>query len=122
MKRTLQNTVPVLAANATSFKKVQAVLEPGRYIGVAVYKSAANNNNTGTVRASIQNSAGEYIADLVHIDDYRSRDTAYLQGCKPIRVDGGSQVTITIIAEANFTADTSFDFVFVADPAECHFP
>lgn len=115
MKNKLQDVVILSAANGTDYKKEFKVLEPGIYVGVCYYPSAEDHNNPGMVRAIIKNKAGEPIADLVNIRDYRSRETGYLNGCKPIYFEGGQQVTVEIFASQPFAADTDFDFVFVTD-------
>lgn len=111
--RTIEDVIAVRVLQNATTATVTKKLNPGRIIGVMAYKSDAKSFNTGMVRASIKDSQGFEVSKLQHIDNYRSRDCQYLDGAKPLDIEGGQSYTIDIMATAPFSNNLDVDFIFV---------
>ena len=75
-------------------------------------KPTANHNNPGMVRAEVKVN-GRVIAPLQPIDNFRSKEVAFIEDGQPIENIGGCQVEVNVIAPNAFTAATELDFVFI---------
>lgn len=85
----------------------------GRIIAVAIYKK--NGENTGIVRASITDGSGEEVAPLCHIDNYRDREAAFIEGKMPVdfEVGGSKELYLNIKATEVFTTELVGDLMLV---------
>ena len=90
-------------------------LPPGKIIAVAAFFRDYSAINPGFVRASIKDASGLDISNMQSISNYRDREAGYLEGKKPLQINGGSPVTVTVQATAAFTSNFLVDFVFVYD-------
>ncbi|HEX8269770.1 MAG TPA: hypothetical protein VF581_07750 [Flavobacterium sp.] len=110
---TTEEIINITAESGTNYATETRRLNPGKIIGVMAYKSATDNNNPGFVSMNVKNSAGTEVSKLQHIDNYRSREAAYLDGVKPLSLEGGQSYKIEIQASANFTSDLLVQVIFV---------
>lgn len=88
--------------------------EAGKIIGcVAFPREQSDLKNPDFVNVSLQDSAGVFLSKQQDIRNYRSRDAKYSEGCKPLNVEGGNQMTLRVHSKTAFTADFSFQFILV---------
>lgn len=112
--KTIEQVIPITVLNATFGGNVSMALPPGKIIRVAAFfRSDYSAINTGFVRASIKDFTGLEVSQMQSIDNYRDREADYLNGKKPLPIDGGSMVTVTVQATKAFTDEFLVDFVFV---------
>lgn len=106
-----EDIVTVKILSGTTGRTESQTLEAGDIERVvAIYK---NQNNDSLVRASIKGSTSEPIAKSQPIENFRSREVEYSKDGRPISITGGQRVTITVLSETEFLADTEIDFVFI---------
>lgn len=114
MKRNfVEHTVNVAIANGSTGGNQQFTLPAGNVIAVAAFYD--NSKFPGIVRASIKNAAGFEVSQFQDIRNLRDREAGYLEGKKPLFMDGGQSGRIEIVTDGGtaFGAATSIDFVFV---------
>lgn len=118
MKNTLEFVAPLTVASGSSTNSVDFTPLKGRVIGCMVYSKGGAN--TGMVRVVIKDNAGTEISRLQSIDNYRSRETEYLKGAKPLNIEtGGRTFTYQVIATAVFSTDLVTDLIFIYEPETC---
>ncbi len=111
--KTTEFPIPVLVPNGANTVTATRMTNPGKIIGVVFYPEESGLHNPGMVRASVQDSSGNTVSYLQNVNNYRSRDCEYLKGAKPLEIEGGQNLTITIVATSPFTANTNLDFIFI---------
>lgn len=110
-RTTIERVFELTVASGTTGDKTDFFLPEGKILGCMVYKG--DLNNPGYVRASIKNTGGEFISELQHIDNYRSREAAYLDGIKPLQIEGGKTYIFEVLATEQFTGDFMSELIFV---------
>lgn len=110
-RSTIEHIVPLTVAAGSTSNKERFELPAGKILGCMIYKGELNN--TGFVRASIKNVGGEFISELQHIDNYRSREASYVDGIKPLQIEGGKTYTYEVLATEAFTGDFLTEMIFV---------
>lgn len=111
--KTIEEVISLTVTNGTSTNFKTKMLGAGKIVGVCAYFSDVSAKNPGFVRASIKDANGYEVSQMQNIENYRSRETEYLKGIKPIPLDGGTEYTVTILASDNFTSGFLADFIFV---------
>ena len=115
MNNTIEDVLILDVPAGVTVKDARKELRPGRIIGVVVYGEDDSNGNSSVVRLSLKDSTGADICKLQNIKNYRSREAAYLVGCKPLDIKGGQIVTAEVVAKNAFRG-TSFDVIFIYAP------
>lgn len=114
LKKTIEHTVAVtVVLGASTATSTAITLPPGKIVAVVAFFDDYSSINVGFVRASIKDGNGVEVSQMQSIRNYRDREAGYIAGKKPLPMDGGGLVYITIQATANFSADFLTDFVFV---------
>lgn len=110
----LEKIISITVLGASKSGQATETLDDGEIERVVCYSSSNddNHNNTSMVRAEIV-SNGKQIASMQPVDHFRSRNVKVEEDGKPIPNVAGRKVQIVVVADENFTADTSFDFVFI---------
>jgi translation elongation factor P/translation initiation factor 5A len=110
----LEKIISITVLSASKSGQATETLDDGEIERVVCYSSSndGNHNNTSMVRAEIV-SNGKQIASMQPVDHFRSRNVKVEEDGKPIPNVAGRKVQIVVVADENFTADTSFDFVFI---------
>lgn len=117
--KTYEQVVPVTVLTGTTGQVSNLTnLPPGKIIAVAAFFRDYSGINPGFVRASIKDVTGFEVSQMQSISNYRDRESGYLEGKKPLQLDGGSPITVTVQATAAFTSNFLVDFVFVYDTSE----
>ncbi len=117
--KTHEQVVPVTVSSGASGQASNLInLPPGKIIAVAAFFRDYSGINSGFVRASIKDVNGFEVSPMQSISNYRDREAGYLEGKKPLQMDGGSPITVTVQATAAFTSNFLVDFVFVYDTTE----
>jgi hypothetical protein len=117
--KTQEQVVPVTVSAGASGQVSNLInLPPGKIVAVAAFFRDYSAINSGFVRASIKDVTGFEVSQMQSISNYRDREAGYLEGKKPLQLDGGSPVTVTVQATAPFTSNFLVDFVFVYDTTE----
>lgn len=111
-KSTIEEVVTLDIESGNSTGKVRFELPAGEIIRCAIFaKSAAENPSM--VRASIKTIGGEDICRLQCIENYRDREGDYIEGKKPISIEGGKSYVYEIIADTEFTEKYLTDLIIV---------
>jgi|GEM_PF-364564 len=116
MKAFIEEVVNLTIASGASSGSVQFTPQPGKILGVKIFK--AGGANDGLVNASVRGSNGDYLSRPQHIDNYRSREVAYMQDFKPMPYQGGSPLTWEIQATDTFSSDLVAQLIVVYAPIE----
>lgn len=101
------------SANSVDFGTLK-----GHVIGCVIY---AKGDNPGFVRASIKDNAGKEVSRLQSIENYRSRDTSYQKGCKPLNLMAENRTfTLEVQATQPFTTDFYAEVIFIYKAETCN--
>ncbi|MEE1899583.1 hypothetical protein V1389_14635 [Flavobacterium rakeshii] len=79
--------------------------QAGLVIGCVIFHNEAPN--TGMVQASIKTDNGESVSAMSHIENYRSREAGYKEGCKPLYLETGNKNYVFEVS-----SDKAFDEEF----------
>lgn len=112
MNNTIEDVLILRVPVGTRTADARKQLRTGTIVGVVAYP-ADKAARAGVVRVSIKDSSGQDICPMQNIENYRSREAGYIAGAKPLDIQGGQAVTIELIADENFAAATTFDFIFI---------
>lgn len=107
---TIEEVFPLLVEAGQNGNKTKFFLPSGKILGCSIY--TGNRDNPGTVRASIKSISGEDISKSQHIDNYRNRDAKYMEGFKPLNINGGKDYVFEIVADEPFNANLNADLIF----------
>lgn len=119
LKKTIEYVIPVTVNNGTNTAQVSQQLPAGKICRVVAFFRDYSGINAGFVRASIQDTNGVEVSKMQSIENYANRQGGdYFSSKKPLPMDAGQNVTITIQATANFTGNFLADFVFVYEPED----
>lgn len=120
LKRPIEYVIPITVASGTNIgQSLPQMLPAGKIKCVAAFFKDYSAINAGFVRASIQDGNGLDVSRMQSIDNYTTRQGGdYYSSKKPLPMDAGQNVTVTIQATANFTAPFLVDFVFVYEPED----
>jgi len=99
-----------LAVAATSVTQTSN-LPAGQVIAVAAFFDDSRFNDI--VRVSIKDFSGFEVSKMQDIRNLRDREAAYLQGKKPLYLEGGQNISITLQTATAISVASSVDFVFV---------
>lgn len=114
LKKTIEHVIPVVVASGSASETSQPItLPPGKVVAVCAFFDDYSGSNAGFVRASIKDGNGVEVSQMQSIKNYRDREAGYIAGKKPLPMQGGSTVYVTVQATENFTSDFLVDFVFV---------
>lgn len=110
LEKIISITIPINGKSGSASE----TLDAGEVIGVVAYSSSKDNNhnNASMVRAEIATN-GSLVSNMQPVDHYRSRDVKVQEDGKPVFEIGGKKVDITVVSSSVFTAETTFDFVFI---------
>lgn len=115
MNNSYTSVIPVSIANGTKTGSESMKIDPGKTVRLVVFSSAGVNdnfNNPNLVRVEVKVN-GQPIIPLQPLSMLRSREVASDTDGVKIPDVGNRVVDVAVISASNFTADTSFDFVFV---------
>lgn len=84
-------------------------------IQCAIYKSGGAN--AGLVQASIAVD-GIMVSEMQPIDNYRSREAAYLEN-KPCHFESGKRIRFEVRADQNFTTNGKIILILVKEKIDC---
>lgn len=115
LNKTIEKVISLTVLARSSSNAATVTLPAGKITHVAAFfrPYADSGINNGFVRASIKDVNGEEVSQMQSIQNYRDREAGYLQGKKPLPVDGGNNYTVTVQATENFNEDFLVEFVFV---------
>ena len=111
MRNYIEHVVNVPLAIGDTSKTVNTALPSGKIIAVAAFFDTTKF--PGIVRASVKDFSGMEISKMQDIRNLRDREAGYLEGKKPLFLDGGTNASITIQPTSAITDASSVDFVFV---------
>lgn len=111
--KTIEEVIPVTVVSGTNGKSESRSLPAGEISHVCAFYSDPSTRNAGFVRASIKDVSGNEISQMQNIANYRDREAGYLEAKKPLPINGGQTVTVSILATENFSDNFLVDFVFV---------
>lgn len=111
MSRYRNVVVPIKILSGSNSGSVSVSTEAG-FIRRAVIASSVPAN-TGMVRASIEGSNGEKIAEMQALDVFKIRNVEYALDGVPVNVNGGGQITFKVLATDNFSADFVADLILI---------
>ena len=114
MNNTVEDYIGLQVNAGAATNRATQTLQPGKIIGVMAYNNGAAN--AGYVRGRILDKSGAEICKLQDIRNFRSREAAYHDSYKPIIANGGENITVEVVATANFAANYLVDFIFVYEP------
>lgn len=84
----------------------------GHIVGCVIIQRGGDN--PGMIRAGIKNQAQEPLSEMQAIENYRSREACYLEGCKPLNfIADGSAIYLNVLATAAFTTDFHADLILI---------
>lgn len=69
-------------------------------------------HNTGFINASIENDNGGELSIMQHIDNYRSRNSSYLDA-KPLYAEGGNRMHFLIKSDQPFTGNFKAQLILI---------
>lgn len=96
------------------FSKTMPTLQ-GDIVACVVYHG--EKNNTGFVRASIEDYGGKPLSKTQAIENYRSRDNVdYYKSGKPLFIEGGAEITFSVNATDAFTEDFKAELILIYGP------
>ena len=113
LNKTIEKVISLTVLAGSSSNAATVTLPAGKITHVAAFFRDYSAINPGFVRASIKDVNGEEVSQMQSLENYRDREAGYLEGKKPLPVDGGNNYTVTIQATSNFTASFLVEFVFV---------
>ena len=119
LKKPIEYVIPITVASGTQTNQVTMSLPSGKIkCFTAIFRDYAAIQ-TGFVRASVQDSNGVDVSMMQSIDNLATRQGGdYYTSKKPLPIDAGQSLTVTVQATANFTGNFLVDFVFVYEPEE----
>jgi hypothetical protein len=119
LKKPIEYVIPVTVSNGDTNAQSSAQLPPGKIKCVTAFFRDYSAIQAGYVRSAIQDSNGEDVSKMQSIENYATRQGGnYYDSKKPLPMDAGQLVTITVLATAAFTGDFLVDYVFVYEPEE----
>lgn len=111
MKNFVEHVVNVALVVGDTSVTVNTALPSGKVIAVAAFYD--NGKFNGITRASIKDFSGMEISKMQDIRNLRDREAGYLEGKKPLFIDGGTTASITVQPTEALVGATSIDFIFV---------
>lgn len=119
LKKPIEYVISVTVGTGTSTNQATLQLPAGKIKCVTAFFRDYSAINAGFVRASVQDGNGQEVSRMQSIDNYATRQGGdYYSSKKPLPMDAGQNVTVTVQATANFTAPFLVDFVFVYEPED----
>lgn len=112
MSRYRNSIVPITIVSGTNGGSTPGITTEAGFITRAIIVSSVPNN-AGMVRAAIEGTNGEKLAEMQPLEVFRSRDVNYETDGVPVNVQGGGLITLKILATANFGADFVADLILV---------
>lgn len=111
---TLEHVISVVVLNSTKGNQNSIKLPAGKITHVAAfYPKDYAVSNKGFVRAAITDVNGVEVSKMQSIDNYRDREAGYLEGKKPLNIEGGNFFTVAVQATELFNLDFQVEMVFV---------
>ncbi len=110
----MQEIISMVVKAGTNGNKVHKLIPNGKVVQSVIYTPEVLNNK-GFVRASILDGSESPLSKLQDIRNYRSREAGYFEN-KPLKINGGQNIHLEVIATQNFTADTLVELVLDYDP------
>jgi hypothetical protein len=111
MRNFVEHVVNVPLAIGDTSKTIPTALPSGKIIAVAAFYD--QTKFPGITRASIKDFSGMEVSKMQDIRNLRDREAGYLEGKKPLFLDGGTNASITVQPTSAITDASSIDFVFV---------
>lgn len=111
--KTLEYIIPITVLSGTTGNTAQAKLPSGKITHAAVFYRDYTTANDGFVRVAITDASGQDISKMQSIENYRDRNAGYLEGKKPLDIEGGNIFNFIIQASIAFKTDFMAELVFV---------
>lgn len=114
LNRPVEYVIPLTVSSGTNTNQATAQLPPGKICRVVAFFRDYSAINAGFVRASVQDTNGVEVSKMQSIDNYANRQGGdYYSSKKPLPMEAGQTVTVTVQASVNFTGPFLVDFLFV---------
>ncbi|HRB72434.1 hypothetical protein [Flavobacterium sp. UBA4197] len=95
----------------SSYDFFSSKLVSGCLVGVVIYH---NNQDGDFIQAALKDDSGIEICKMQHLENYRSRNASYLEGCKPLPMDPlGKTYTLEIKALEPLRNDLVGQMIFI---------
>lgn len=118
-KRFTEEVISIKVDSGTSVNNVTKKLKAGKIIGLRGFTNGAEAGVAGLVRAEITDSTGFAVCPLQPVSNFKpTSGGGYQESSKPLRIEGGQALTLSVIAQANFAADFYMDLVVVYEIEE----
>lgn len=111
--KTLEYIIPLTVLSGTTGNTNSVKLPAGKITHVAIFYRDYSAANDGFVRAAITDVSGTEVSKMQSIDNYRDREAGYLEGKKPLNIEGGNIFNFIIQATLNFKTNFIAELVFV---------
>jgi len=119
VKNTKENVQRLIVKKDELSAEIMFTPEAGKIIGCVAYPRDENDlKNTDFVNVSLQDNNGGFLSKSQDIRNYRSRNSEYTTGCKPLNVLGGTQMTLRVESKTPFTDDFAFQFILIYEKEE----
>ncbi|MFN3941495.1 MAG: hypothetical protein ACK4K1_02520 [Flavobacterium sp.] len=103
----------VIPAGINNREKVSFQPPVGKVVGLLIYTNDKQPRN-GNIRAELREYTGKEISKLQDIRNYRSRESGYFDGCKPVDFDAnGTSLDFEIIADDVFDNDFTAELILI---------
>ena len=114
MQNTKEHIQVITVKDGDNTNEVVFKPEAGKIIGCVAYvKDDSDLGNSDFVNLSLQDHDGQYLSKMQDVRNYRSRDAKYSEGCKPLNVEGGNNMTLRVASKQPFSKDFTLQFILV---------
>lgn len=111
--KTLEYIIPLTVQSGTTGNTASVKLPAGKITHAAIFYRDYSSVNSGFVRAAITDVSGTEVSRMQSINNYRDREAGYLDGKKPLNIEGGNIFNFIVQASVAFSANFIAELVFV---------
>ena len=111
-----------VSAGASTFKSETLTTDAdgSTIVGVVVFHEGTNVANNGIVSLGLKDTNGKELSPLSHVDNYRSRESAYCDGFKPIvPIRSGEKIQYTLTARKGFISAFEGQIILIKEKENC---